>query len=84
MDSQLARIEWARCEGHSEALGEFLDWLRDERGLALCYLNEEHFGWFPDTRRTETILYEYFGIDPKAAEEERARVLADMRRLGGQ
>lgn len=65
----------------SQALGEFLDWLQEEKGVQLAYYPEGEEATdelVPWRRRTEEILAEFFDIDLKKVEEERRVMLAKL------
>lgn len=67
----------------SQPIGEFLDWLRNEKGIEFCRWMEaediEPEGYYPDYTRTEELLAEYFEVDLKKVEEERRAMLDDLR-----
>jgi hypothetical protein len=64
----------------SQAIGEFIDWLAGQ-GLAICGSVDGPRGerYFPDARSIERLLADYFGIDLRAAEEERQAILDAFR-----
>lgn len=80
----------------SQPIGEFLDWLRNEKGWELCY-RHKHTGlcydedgnkacgyrehdMCPAHYQTETLLAEFFEIDLKKVEAERLAVLRHVRK----
>lgn len=67
----------------SQKIGEFLDWLQDEREprLTLCRFVEEEGsdGYFPDHGSIQNLLAEYFKIDMDQVERERAAILDGLR-----
>jgi hypothetical protein len=78
--------DWAECErmsavrDKSQACGEFLDWLREDKEVVLATRNEHgalHQWMFPGHER---LLAEFFGIDMNKVEEERVRGLERLRK----
>lgn len=64
----------------SQACGEFLDWLKQEKLLMLCEdINGE---WMPTFKSTEKLLQEFFDIDPDKLEKERRAMLDELRGAG--
>ena len=66
----------------SQAIGEFLEWLR--RGWAICrFENNSGFAgsdtWIPLPYSINSLLSTYFGIDQAVAEQERHALLAMIR-----
>jgi len=68
----------------SQKIGEFLDWLRVEKDLAIC--RHAHYedasemdGWVPAGVSTETLLAEFFGIDLNKVEQEKRAILERLR-----
>ncbi|WP_199031403.1 hypothetical protein [Ralstonia sp. ASV6] len=74
---QLAKME--EVHGHSQAIGEFIDWL-NENGLTICSSEERIRGveFYPVMETTEQLLARHFGVDLGAAERERREVLAEF------
>lgn len=73
---ELDRMVERSKDGHSQEIGEFIEWL-GETGYEICrwYGGEyEYVG-----RTPEAWLAEYFGIDLEKVEKERAAVLAFVR-----
>lgn len=75
-------------DGHNQTVGEFLDWLLDDKGYSLCtlipegdnrYDDPEH--WQPINQHTEKLLYEFFGIDSDKIEQEKQHMLEECRKL---
>ncbi len=72
----------------SQALGEFLDWLRQEKRVVLASVHEHtndcgrwcerEYAVF--TPRTETLLAEFFDIDLAKLEREKRQMLAGLRK----
>lgn len=65
----------------SQTIGEFLDWLQNEKEIVLCKwdnkISEHHP--FPFYTSIEKLLAEYFGIDLDKCEKERRAILANLR-----
>jgi hypothetical protein len=63
----------------SQAIGEFLDWLRSK--YTLCKYDELRFGgtWWPVTVDVQDLLAEYFEIDRQKIEFEKRLMLKRMR-----
>lgn len=62
----------------SQAIGEFLDWLDDVKGVELVVLSHEGSGYDPFHYSTERLLAEFFGIDLDAADREKRAILAEL------
>lgn len=68
----------------SQAIGEFLDWLENEKGAAVCVLvrqNRHQHLYLPLQNNTEQLLAEYFDIDLKKLEEERRQIVDEMKKF---
>jgi hypothetical protein len=68
----------------SQAIGEFLEWLEDEKGVELVTTELHHGGsraleYVPLRQGTESLLAEFFGIDLDAAEREKRALLDELR-----
>lgn len=69
-------------QNRSQDIGEFLEWLRGERGLILAQYDEDHFdGEFlmPVNIRIEDLLAEFFEIDLNKVEQEKRALLESIR-----
>jgi hypothetical protein len=66
--------------GDSQTIGAFLDWLRNERGLAICEADEDTGYYYPYRATIEELLAEYFNIDLDRAEQEKRAILRRLRR----
>lgn len=73
----------SRVSKESNKIGEFVDWLRDEKKIELCedYPVPEggysiNGGYHPTHQRVEALLADFFEIDLKQVEDER-RVILD-------
>jgi hypothetical protein len=65
----------------SQAQGEFLEWLRDTKGMALCDRTDSKVTpWFPTGASVESLLAEYHGIDRDRLEKEKRHMLAELRK----
>lgn len=68
----------------SQAAGEFLDWLLEEKGYYLCEEREKEIivpkGYYPIYTTTEKLLYEFFGIDADKIEAEKVNMLEEYRK----
>ena len=75
----------AAVQEKSRELTNFVDWLRDDQGYAICeektyddtYPKEQ---WYPLRKSFEQLFADYFGIDLKKVEEERRALLEEIRR----
>lgn len=68
----------AAIRDKSQVIGEFLDWLHNERGLTLAtFIDDEDRGevMVPFHFSTEKLLAEFFEIDLDRIEKERRLVL---------
>ena len=71
----------------SQAIGQFLDWLQNEKAVTLAeYLDEDGGHWgearlVPIHRSIQHWLAEYFGIDLEVIETEKREMLDKQRRL---
>jgi len=73
---ELDRMIERATAGHSQDIGEFIEWL-DDTNYNIC---EWHGGEYNPVHRTpEQWLAEFFGIDLDKVEKERALVLEYMR-----
>jgi len=82
-------IEMPECERlkavqeQSQIIGEFLEWLGDEKGYFICtYGDNAEFPQLPflisDSR--ERLLAEFFGIDLDKVEKEKRALLEELRK----
>ena len=66
----------------SQTIGEFLDWLQNEKGIILCVYDKdvsEHHP-YPIRESIEQLLAKYFRIDLQKAEKERVAILDNLRK----
>ena len=67
----------------SQAIGEFLDWLQNERDIVLAEYHEHAMGrkdvLLPIHAHIETLLGAFFGIDLEKLEDEKQQMLATLR-----
>ena len=68
----------------SQAIGEFLDWLKEEKKFAISAFHDGgdySFGeWRPIRTSTEQLLAEFFNIDLDKVEEEKRQMLKELRK----
>ena len=79
------KLEKARDDSH--LIGEFLEWLTNEKQIRLCTYEKEGTR-HPDTgefvllnKSIEQLLAEYFGIDLNKLEKENQQILEEQRKL---
>lgn len=63
----------------SQKIGEFLEWLQDEKRLELCHFVGDEL--VPSYTSKMQLLAEFFEIDQKKIEEEKQAMIDEMRRL---
>jgi len=79
----------------SQLIGEFLEWLNQEKGVTLAKLHEhtdecyDEEGdrvcdlseqvFYPFNHTTENLLAEFFGIDLEKVEKEKRAILKELR-----
>jgi hypothetical protein len=70
----------------SQAIGEFLQWLRLERvpRIILCEIHPHDGDYFPSMISMQRLLAEYFEIDPDKLEDEKLKMLEECRAVHGQ
>ena len=66
----------------SQAIGEFLEWLKDE-GCVLCTYKGGREGYAPVHKTIDTLLHEFFEIDPMEEEREKRALLEEIRSMNG-
>ena len=75
-----------KVKDKSQAIGVFLDWIRNEKEISFCKWQEdeediaEGTGYYPIFTDTEKLLAEFFEIDLDKVEEERRTILENLRR----
>jgi hypothetical protein len=79
---ECAKEQRARKEGHSQEIGEFLEWLTSKYDI--CELRTYDNGWsvseeYVPVSNTMGLLYDYFEIDPKKLDKEKTAILAEIR-----
>ena len=62
----------------SQTIGLFLDTL-GQQGIVLCEYHKGVERHFPTSKSIEQILADYYGIDSKALQEEKHRMLEEFR-----
>lgn len=79
-----------KIQAQSQACGEFLDWLQDEKELVLCRrpegVREEEDEdqleeYLPAPVSKVLLLAEFFSIDQKKIDEEKEQMLEEQRKL---
>lgn len=75
----------AKVSEKSQAIGDFLSWLQDEKEIELCLRKEKKHGLDPDILipfhfNTESLLAEHFKIDLVKVENERQQIIEDIRK----
>jgi hypothetical protein len=68
-----------KIKDKSQAIGEFLDWLLNEKGQRIGYWYHSSDCFIEDHRTIEVILADYFSIDLDIIEEEKQKMLAEIR-----
>lgn len=71
----------AEVAEHSQAIGEFLDWLQNEKGYTIASYRDDFLRLTPVLRSIKDLLAEYYDIDPEALEGEKQDMLAKQREL---
>jgi hypothetical protein len=77
----------------SQGIGDFLEWLREDKKIILGSVQEFVYVWdgkerikeefSPFRYDTEKLLAEFFGIDLKKVEQEKREMLNEIRNLRG-
>jgi hypothetical protein len=75
---ELDKQRVARDTGHSEAVGQFLEWLMNERRFVLAKWGDNSL-LYPAYDGIEALLADYFKIDLDKIEAERRAILAYIR-----
>lgn len=74
--TELEKME--KVKEKSQTIGEFLDWLQNEKEISLCeYLDDEYS---PISDNIEQILAKYFNIDLNQIEKEKMHYQSVHRR----
>ena len=68
----------------SQAVGEFLEWIKSE-GYVLCKYNEQgpRHEYLPIHKTIDTLLHDFFEIDPMEEEREKRALLDEIRSMNG-
>jgi hypothetical protein len=62
----------------SHVISEFLEWLEEQKGLAICEPYKPQFAWYiPSHASKEKLVMEFFGIDLEALEKEKRQMLEE-------
>jgi len=76
-----------KVQEKSQAIGEFLEWLNDEKGLSLAVWGEDEVigeCLYPAHPSVQDLLAEFFGIDLQVLEDEKQAMLVELRRTDEQ
>lgn len=65
----------------SQAIGDFLTWLRHEKGVILCRHVEDRNYPQPFSYNINSLLAEFFDIDREKVEAEKQDILTTMREM---
>jgi hypothetical protein len=71
-----------KVKDRSQAIGEFLEWLQEEKALQLCEW-DGLYKMMPVDIPTEKLLAEFFDIDLNKVEQEKRAILDYMRAQHG-
>lgn len=66
-----------KVQESSQAVGEFMDWMLNEKKLDLARWNDH--GQLEPAYNWQDYLYEFFNIDPSALESEKQRMIESLR-----
>ena len=85
--SELDKLQ--KIQPKSQTIGEFLDWLNYTKKYAICAWVEITKGeweiipegYYPVRTQVEDLLAEYFNIDLKKVEQEKQKMLDDLRKM---
>ena len=71
-----------KVQNDSQIIGEFLDWLRGEKGFSIASWtgNEGFERLTPIRKTTEELLAQYFEIDLRKVEQEKILILSEFRK----
>jgi len=83
MESYPECEKMSKVRKQSQLVGEFLDWLMNERGIVLSEYHEgegrnDEEELMPISVRIEELLAEFFEIDLKKVEQERRQILKEL------
>lgn len=69
-----------RISGQSQAIGEFLEWLAQEKGIELAeWGGSRGTALVPCLRSKVSLLAEHFGVDQEQLEDEKLAMLEALR-----
>ena len=68
-----------KVQGNSQAIGEFIDWLRYEKHIYLAESSGPNGGLYHQHVSDQDLLAEFYRIDRKALEEEKRAMLRTIR-----
>lgn len=69
----------SKISDQSQIIGEFLEWLTNERSIQICILDNFSGKFLPYRFSMEQLLAEYFDIDLDKVEQERRLILKNLR-----
>lgn len=80
-----------KVSGDSQAIGQFIEWLRGSKKIIFCKLQDERIYresieeyqdeyYAPTTLNIQDILAEYFEIDLEKLEKEKRKILDNIRK----
>lgn len=72
-----------KVKGRSSAAGDFLEWLRDDKGYVIAQFNYRE-QLHAVLTSVDQLLAEWLGIDLAALEAEKRQMLEQMRKLNEQ
>ncbi len=64
----------------SQAIGEFLDWLDEEKGVELMVLGDGGASYEPFYFNTNKLLAEFFDIDLDKVDKEQRAILEELQK----
>jgi hypothetical protein len=64
----------------SQAIGEFLEWIRESKKFTVCVWNPWNGQFSPIRTSIDKLLAEYFEIDLSKIEQEKQNMLEEIRR----
>jgi len=68
-----------KVKDQSLAIGQFLEWLNQDKSYVICEWDENGYGYQPVRSRIESLLAEYFNIDLNKIEKEKREMLKKIR-----
>lgn len=73
-------VKLRAVSNESQKIGNFLNWLLNEKNLTLCVAEPQRreVEYVPTTEGIDSLLGEYFDIDPKKLSEEKDAMVAEL------